>query len=146
MSSPHDAQPPGPHDGPPIPADEQMTAGELRTVMGWLGLDQQDLARLTGVQDRTVRRWVAGTHPIPDGVRLLIEQTETATANAVGEVVAACLDLPDPTVLVYRTDAEMHADRADTAHLPESWWRQVVARAAHELPGLRIAHQDEAEP
>lgn len=144
MSSAADALGGPPDTGvPPIPDDERMTAGELRTVLGWLGLDQGDLARLAGVRDRTVRRWVAGAQPIPDGIRLLIEQTEDVTARAVGELVAACIDVPDPVVLVYRTDEEMHAARADTAHLPESWWRQVAARAAHELPGLRIAHRDE---
>lgn len=48
------------------------------------------------------------------------------------------MDLPDPVVLVYRRDEDMHAARPDIAHLPARWWRHVVARTAQEVPGLVI--------
>ena len=40
-------------------------AGEALYGPHW----QTDLSRARGVSDRTVRRWAAGTHPLPDGVR-----------------------------------------------------------------------------
>lgn len=41
-------------------------------------------------------------------------------------------------MLRVRRDEDMHASRPDTAHLPARWWRHVVARAAHEVPGVEI--------
>ncbi|MEQ1614465.1 MAG: hypothetical protein ABL904_17090 [Hyphomicrobiaceae bacterium] len=43
---------------------------------------QSELSRDLGVDDRTMRRWVAGTSPIPDGVNvdllhLLVERAAT---------------------------------------------------------------------
>ncbi|ROR97772.1 uncharacterized protein DUF1870 [Salana multivorans] len=119
--------------------DERMTAGELQTVREYLGLTTDALAGILGVRPDTVRRWESGRDPIPHRVREEVEEVEAFTASIAGEVVAALHDQATPAVLVYRTDREMHAARPDTAHLTARWWRHVVARAAHEIPGLVIA-------
>ena len=98
------------------------------------------MARMLDVADRSVRRWIAGTAPIPDGVRVWVERIEAATADAVGQVLAAIMDEPDPTVIVYRTDEEMWGERPDSEPMPARWWRMVAARAAYEAPGLTITY------
>lgn len=123
--------------------DDPMTPAELRVVTEWLGLRQSDVATLLDVTERTVRHWLAGRYSIPDGVRLTIEQWEASTAQAVDDVVAALNDARDVSVAIYRTDEELWAARADTKPWPAGWWRMVVARAAHEVPGVAIAY---AEP
>ena len=76
------------------------------------------MARMLDVADRSVRRWIAGTAPIPDGVRVWVERIEAATADAVGQVLAAIMDEPDPTVVVYRTDEEMWGSGRTASRCP----------------------------
>ena len=47
-----------------------MTPARLTTIGRALYGErwQSSLARVLGVSDRTVRRWVAGSSPVPDGV------------------------------------------------------------------------------
>ena len=118
-----------------------MSAAELRVVIEYLGIDQRLLAAIMGVDERTVRRWIAGTTPIPDGARLEVEAIEAATARAVGELVSALRDAADVGVIVHRTDQEMWAERPELRPYPARWWRMVVARAAHEIPGLEIDYR-----
>lgn len=124
-------------------AAEVMTPAELRVVTEWLGLRQRDVAAILGAHERTVRAWLAGKYPIPDGVREQIEAIEAETALSVGEVVDALKDARDPTIVIYRTDEEMWADDADLRPYPAGWWRMVAARAAHEVPGVSIIFKDE---
>ncbi|MEN1977046.1 Aca2/YdiL-like domain-containing protein [Cellulomonas sp. P4] len=116
----------------------RMDPGELQTVREYLGLTLDALAGMLGVRQDTLRRWESGRDPIPHRVREEVEQIEAVTAAAVGEVVAALQNAADPTVRVYRTDEALHAARPDLAHLPARWWRHVVARAVHEVPGVVI--------
>ena len=90
-----------------------------------------------------VRAWEAGRDPIPERVREEVETIEALTARAVGDLVLALGDVADPTVVVYRSEADMPTDRPDVTRLGARWWRHVVARAAHEVPGLVIGTADE---
>lgn len=126
-----------------LPMSEAMSAGELRTVIDALGLSQQDVARILDVQDRSVRRWLAGTHPIPDVARVMIEAAEQATAAGADEIASACMDVPDPVMVVPRTDDELWEQRPDMRPYPARWYRHMVYRAAEDVPGLRIIHADE---
>jgi DNA-binding transcriptional regulator YdaS (Cro superfamily) len=54
-----------------------VEAGEALYGPRW----QSDLARDLGVSDRTVRRWVAGTHDVPPGLYLdLLRLTQERAA------------------------------------------------------------------
>lgn len=111
-----------------------MTDAEFRMVREYLGLDQDWVADQLGVAERTVRRWEAGTSPVPSGVRAQMTAWEAETARAVGLYVEELLDAPRPGVYVARTDADA------PAAWPARWHRHVVARAARELPRLRVAY------
>ena len=114
----------------------RMDGGELQTVREFLGLTIESLAGMLRVNPRTIRSWEAGRDPIPERIRDEIAEIEAITAQAVTELVDALRR--DPVVAVYRRDEDMHASRPDTGHLPARWWRHVVARAAHEVPGVDI--------
>jgi len=116
----------------------RMTGAELQVVREWLGLTIEALAGMLQVNPRTIRSWEAGRDPIPERIRDEIAEIEAITAQAVTELVDALRYTRDTVVAVYRRDEDMHADRPDTAHLPARWWRHVVARAAHEVPGVEI--------
>lgn len=123
-----------------VPDDERMTPAEMRVIREHLGLTGEWLAARLGVQGRSWRRWEAGTAPIPDGVRIALEQLEDATARAVAQGVAQLLDAPgDPAVYTYRTDEEFH-DAHPEAEYPASWHRALVARIAEQVPGLAITY------
>lgn len=118
-----------------------MDPGELQTVREALGLTTVALAGMLGVRDDTYRRWESGREPIPVRVSDEVQVVEEYTARAVDEVVAALQDARDPAVVVYRTDAEMHAARPDMSHLPARWWRHVVYRAAGQVEGVEITSE-----
>ncbi|MFF7147523.1 helix-turn-helix domain-containing protein [Streptomyces griseoaurantiacus] len=124
-----------------VPDDERMTPAELRVVREYLGLTPEWLAEHLNVSARTVRHWEAGKYAIPDGIRLEMEDLERRTGEFVAGVVAKLMDLPDPGVLTYRSDAEYHAANPGVG-FPASWHRAVVARIAQEVPGLRIAYPE----
>ncbi|WP_044109875.1 DUF1870 family protein [Mycobacterium canetti] len=116
----------------------RMNGGELQMVREYLGLTIESLAGMLQVNPRTVRAWEAGRDLIPERVREEVETLEAMTAAAVGELVDALHDARDPAVVVYRRDEDMHAARPGTEHLPARWWRHVVARACHEVPGVEV--------
>ena len=127
------------NDPPGMPEDERMTDAEFKVVREFLGLTGDWLAEHLGVSARTVRHWEQGKYAIPDGVRLALEDLERRTGEFIDGIVPHLLDMPDPGVVTYRTDAEYHAAHPDVP-FPASWHRAVVARVAQEVPGLTIAY------
>jgi hypothetical protein len=130
-------------DPPGMPDDERMTDAEFRVFREYLGLTGDWLAAHLDVTPRSVRHWEQGKHPVPDGVRLEIERLEQQTAEFVGALVAELLDVPDPTVVTYRSDTDYHAVHP-VIPFPASWHRAVVARVAQEVPALAIVYPDHA--
>ncbi len=130
-------------DPPDMPETERMTDAEFRTIREFLGLTGDWLAQHLDVTSRTVRHWEQGKYPIPDGVRLAVEDLELRTSQFVAELVDKLADLPDPCVLVYRTDEEHDAAHPE-AEFPASWHRAVIARVALEVIGLRIVYPTKA--
>lgn len=126
-------------DPPGMPDDERMTDAEFRVVREYLGLTGDWLARHLGVSDRTIRHWEQGRYPIPDGVRLELERLEEQTAEFVGAVVDGLCDVPDPVVLVYRSDEQYRTFNPDQPWLA-SWHRAAIARVAQEVIGLSIRY------
>lgn len=49
-----------------------MTPEQFRDLEARLGLNDQTMARLLGVTDRTVRRYTSGSAPIPEPVSRLL--------------------------------------------------------------------------
>lgn len=131
-------------DPPGMPDDERMTDAEFRVVREFLGLTGDWLAGHLGVSGRTVRHWEQGKYPIPDGVRLELEDLERRSGEFVGGCVEQLLDMPEPGLVTYRTDAEYHAAHPDIP-FPASWHRAVCARIALEVPGLPIRYADDPE-
>ncbi|MGW1468475.1 helix-turn-helix domain-containing protein [Streptomyces sp. NPDC002308] len=118
-----------------------MTDAEFRVVREHLGLTGDWLAAHLGVSPRTVRHWEHGKYAIPDGVRIAMKNLEAQTSAFIGGAVAQLLDMPEPGVITYRTDAEYHAAHPEIP-FPASWHRAVVARIAQEVPRLAIAYAD----
>lgn len=127
-------------DPPGMPEDERMTDAELRTIREWLGVTGDWLAGHLQVNPRTVRDWEQGRRPVPDRIRIAIEELEAVTGHAVGEAVTQLGDVPDPVAVVYRDDEEYHAAHPEMSAWPASWHRRVVARAALEVPALAIEY------
>lgn len=132
-------------DPPGMPEDERMTDAEFKVVREYLGLTGDWLAAHLGVSPRTVRHWEQGKYPIPDGVRLEIEDLERRTGEFVSGVVEKLMDMPDPGMVTYRTDAEYHAAVPESP-FPASWHRAVVARVAQEVSALAIVYADAVQP
>lgn len=115
-----------------------MTDAELRVAREHLGLTGEAVSKLLDVQDRTVRRWEAGTSPIPDGVTDAMEQWEQVTTEHVAALVNATAGMRTPTVKTYRNDTDFWADQPEMQPFPASWHRAVTTRVAQQIPTLRI--------
>ena len=55
-----------------------MNTNQLREAITALATNQAELARMVGVNPRTMRRWIAGDSPIPRTAAILI-RTKVAT-------------------------------------------------------------------
>jgi len=55
-----------------------MTATQLRTALRKAGMTQVDFAKMIGVNDRTVRRWISGELPVPTYVALILDGPRVA--------------------------------------------------------------------
>ena len=128
-------------DPPDMPADERMSPAELKVVREFLGLSGEWLADHVKVSARMVRHWEQGRHPIPDTVRLAVEDLEARTGAFISGIVDALIDIPDPIVITYRTDADYHREHPEI-DFPASWHRAVVARVALEVPALQITYRE----
>ncbi|GAA4707524.1 hypothetical protein APR04_003814 [Promicromonospora umidemergens] len=122
-----------------------MPAGELRVIREWLGLSTVTLARLLEVRPDSVRRWETGRERVPERVRQEIESIEAVTTDAVGQLITELESARDAVVVVYRDTEDMPADRPDVARFGAPWWRHVVARAVHDVPGVVVCYPDEVE-
>lgn len=119
-----------------------MTAAEFRVAIEALGIDQGTAAELLGVTDRTVRRWIAGTHDIPAGAAADVRKIEAHTDDFVDAVVEQLIEgEPDEDgqrwVLTHASDAAYRTLHPD-AHLPASWHRAAMGRVAREVHGVRL--------
>lgn len=126
-----------------------MTAAEFRSLTESLGLDQRAAARLLRVEERTVRRWIAGSHPVPAGAAADLRKVEAFTAEYVAAVVAALIeDGPDDDgqgwLLTFATDAAYRTHHPD-AEFPASWHRAAMGRVRAAVPWARLHHPREQE-
>lgn len=119
--------------------DNRMTAAELKVTRESLGLSGDWLATHLGVNSRTVREWEQGRRPVPDWVRLEVEDLEQFTAELVGDVVERLMGVDEPEIVTYRSDDEYHTI-CQGVSFPASWHRAACARVAKEVPALSIVY------
>jgi predicted transcriptional regulator len=113
---------------------DPMTDAELRSMREWLGVTGEWLADRLRVEGRTMRRWEAGTTPVPDGVRAELAVLVAEADAAVREVVAGTSGAARPVVVVPRSDPP--------GGMPAGWHRRIAVRASREVPDLSIAYED----
>ena len=128
-----------------MPEDERMTPAEFQMTREFLGLSGPWLAKHLDVSYKTIQHWQTGKYPIPDGVRLEIEDLERRTGDYIGMVVEQIMDVGDPVVVTFRTDEE-YAAADPSSPFPASWHRMVIARAALEVPALSVVYPDAVQP
>lgn len=118
--------------------EQRMDPQELRTIREYLGLTAEALAGILSVRTDTIHKWERGNDQIPLRVNEEVAAIQRFTAESVGQLVAGLQDARDPEVGVYTRDEDLHAARPDLNHVTARWWRHVVARTSHEIPGLQI--------
>ena len=113
-----------------------MTPAELRVARERLGLTGDAIAKLLDVEGRTLRRWEAGTHLIPEGVQVQVEAWE-------GEAEDLAAVMRGATRLVtYRNDESFWAHEPDRQPWPASWHRALVGRVK-ETGVTRIVYAED---
>lgn len=130
-------------------ADEDpLTAAELRVAREYLGMTGDQLAKLLGVNPRTLRSWEQGRDGVPGRIRPEIAELKAAADQAVADMVTAYNDGDAEALLTYRSDEEFSAAQKAGLHRywngSASWHRQVTARAAAQT-GARIDYVEETD-
>lgn len=124
----------------------QTTGAELRATREMLGLTGDHLAKMLGINPRTIRSWEQGRDPIPARFGPELAELKESTREAVTQMVAGIQGQDAPILTTYRNDAEYQAANPDTPWTA-AWHRQVCARAADQT-GARIDYanaEDEDE-
>ena len=106
----------------------------------YLKLSLNALSKLLEVELAQTHRWEAGIDQVPDTVALKIAEIELLTAYNVDQDVRRLNGMSDVGILTYRTDAEFWADQPQMRPYPASWNRGLMARIAHEVPGLSVSY------
>lgn len=97
-----------------------ITSALLSARIHALGISQRDFARLTGLQDRTIRRQVGGSD-VSEKTLDALAYIESHTAAAIDAAIdAGHIDIPPISA------------REDMDGWPAGWWHVVAARAAAE--------------
>lgn len=113
----------------------EMTGAELQIVRLGLGLTLEQLGDYLGVESRSVRRWEAGTHPVPRGVQQevygLIEDANQAVDRLIDDVISMA---DEPVIPVYRYAEDFIVAGPPGTIRSVGWHRQIVFRALCELP------------
>lgn len=113
---------------------QPMSPAEFRMVREGLGLTGDGIAEYLGLTSgRQVRKWEAGTAPIPDGVRVELEKLEEVASGLVAGLVAELRDAADCVLSI---------PAHDTEGSPAGWWRMIAWRVALEVPGLYVRYSD----
>ncbi|MEU9761732.1 DUF1870 family protein [Streptomyces sp. NPDC047987] len=123
--------------------EEPLTAAELRITREQLGLTGDHLAKLLGVNPRTLRSWEQGRDPIPGRLRPEIAALKEETARAVADMVAGLDDADEDVLITYRNDEEFLAANKGS-RWSASWHRQVCAHAADQTDA-RINYADDED-
>lgn len=113
------------------------TRGQLQATQHYLGLSLTDLAVKLNVTERTIRRWVGGSSPIPGGVALELQQLVEAFEADVDEMTARA-DRP-ASITIYPEDKE----EQQLPHRPMGWERRVLQEAMIR-DGIELLLEDEA--
>lgn len=116
-----------------------MTAAKFRCLREWLGLTTAWLADRLDVAERSVQRWDSGDSPVPAGVADSLLTLSEQTYDVLNGVVDQLLDVAEPTIITYRSDADYRAHHPEV-DWPASWHRALCARVVDEVPGLRIGY------
>lgn len=123
-------------------SNQTMTKGRLQSTREYLGLTTAALGQILSVRPDAVRKWETGREPIPRRVPAELAQLEEATEGGLTELVKTLKDSTQPTVVVYRTDAQMRAAHPEYAHFTARWWRHLVARALRAVPHAEVVSSE----
>lgn len=124
----------GPEHRGHLAADSFMDGTYLGMLLTRYGLDHQSFARINNVQDRTVRRWIAGTSSIPYSAAYEADLMKEKAKAAVASIVTG----PTSRVATFLDDERFHAAYPQYEMLPCSWWHCVVIDATNQRPDLIV--------
>lgn len=78
---------------------------------------QTSLAEDLTVADRTIRRWLAGDSPIPEGVEGELRRVLESRLNAIGGLIGYSVNLADRSVFHHPTCAYFRIEDGDALNL-----------------------------
>lgn len=121
-----------------------ITAAEFRVRIEALGFSQDDAAAALGVTGRTVRRWIAGTTDVPEGVADELASIERETSDYVQAGISALQKQGADSgglawLTTYQNNEAYHTAYPKAAY-PASWHRAVMGRVCAAVPWARLTY------
>lgn len=118
-----------------------MSAVQLRAERLSLGLTEEELAAIAGIEHRNIPKWESGDQPVREFMVDVLATLTTAAATLTVELVGVAGD--DGVITTHTTDAAARA--ATNGLIPTATMHQACAgRAAMAVPGTRIVTIDDA--
>lgn len=103
-----------------------MSAAEVAALRTALGLSQDHLARMLGVNVRTVRAWESGRHAMSESAAVAVRELVAVHTALVAEMLDA-----DAVVSITR-------DAGEDALPPRGWYLAAAGRAMLTEPDLMV--------
>lgn len=115
-----------------------MNNAELRIIMAWLGLKQDDIAPIIEQSTRSVRRMLHNESKVPailsDTLKAWINETDTVVSAVIAQIDSGELQaLP-----VYSQTEQLHQMQPDYKQFPATWWDIVIARVKAKRPKVPV--------
>lgn len=110
----------------------RMDGAELRCRREYLGLSSDDLARILGVNPRTIRSWETGRDPVPERISAELADLEDEFELEVNKAVDIYAGTDNRVIFV------ADGSGADPEGYPHRWGRHVAARVRRLVPGIVI--------
>ena len=122
-----------------------MHAAELKTLRESVGLSINELARMAGAQDHSVRNWESGKTGAPENVSSLLTALDRMLSISVDAALSFARDRintdgkpTDIVLLRYKTDADLWQYQPDFEGLPVSVHTAMLKRARAALADLHV--------
>lgn len=112
-----------------------MNGAMLRVYRDYLGLTQNELAEVFGVERVTVARWESPDpkYPIPGGVSVEMEHLLSATDELVeGQVLLLESQTTAPVIFTFRTVDELAAAWPELEPASLGYWNVICARVLEQ--------------
>lgn len=115
-----------------------MNAARVRMLRQWLGMEDRMLAPMLGVKEITLRNYQRERSKVSPAVAERLEALVTRADDLVEEILDSLQGVPDPAVLIFRSNVELWDAHPRMRPMTVGWHRMVIARVLDAMPEVEV--------